>query len=32
MLQPMATFGGDLSNAVVRGDMRKLGRGKKPRE
>lgn len=32
MLQPLATLGGDLSDPVVRGDMRKLGRGKKPRE
>jgi hypothetical protein len=30
MLQPMATFGGDLSEPGVRADMRKLGRGKRP--
>jgi hypothetical protein len=31
ILQPMATFGGDLSQLVMRGNMRQLGRGKKPR-
>ena len=32
ILQPLATFGGDLSDPVVRGNMRQLGRGKKPGE
>jgi hypothetical protein len=30
MLQPMGTFGSDLSDPLVRGNMRQLGRGKKP--
>jgi len=32
MLQPLATFGGDLSHPGVRSNMRQLGRGKKPRK
>ena len=32
MLQPIATFGGDLSEPHVRSDMAKLGRGKMPRQ
>ena len=31
MLQPMARFGGDLSDPRVRTDMRELGRGRRPR-
>ena len=31
MLQPMATFGGGLSQAAVRVDVRELGPGRKPR-